>query len=137
MKSEPTKHRLLKLKSGKMELHLSLFASIQARFNPKRKMGLLFPTSMPLEQRTAQAINLLYFLPTAGVSLFAHRKNGYLDAAALRAAIPTGIVCALLAALAATALDSAVLRRPFGLFLLYAGLSILFEKPKTGSKKSP
>lgn len=90
-----------------------------------------------VEQRTAQAINLLYFLPTAGVSLFAHRKNGYLDAAALRAAIPTGIVCALLAALAATALDSAVLRRLFGLFLLYAGLSILFETPKTGSKKSP
>ena len=49
-----------------------------------------------VEQRTAQAINLLYFLPTAGVSLFAHRKNGYLDAAALRAAIPTGIVCALI-----------------------------------------
>ena len=33
-----------------------------------------------VEQRTAQAINLLYFLPTAGISLFAHRKNGYLCA---------------------------------------------------------
>mgnify|MGYP000463464410 CR=1 FL=1 len=40
-----------------------------------------------VEQRTAQAINLLYFLPTAGISLFAHRKNGYLDKAVLRAAI--------------------------------------------------
>lgn len=28
-----------------------------------------------VEQRTAQAINLLYFLPTAGISLFAHRKT--------------------------------------------------------------
>lgn len=90
-----------------------------------------------VEQRTAQAINLLYFLPTAGMSLFAHRKNGYLDTAALRAAIPTGVLCALLAALAATTLDTAVLHRPFGLFLLYAGLSILFEKPPKGSKKSP
>ena len=83
-----------------------------------------------VEQRTAQAINLLYFLPTAGVSLFAHRKNGYLDRCALRAAIPLGTLCALAAALLATVLDSGALRRPFGLFLLYAGLSVLLEKPK-------
>ena len=83
-----------------------------------------------VEQRTAQAINLLYFLPTALVSLFAHRKNGYLDPSVLRAAIPLGVVCALLTAALATALDSSALRRPFGLFLLYAGLSVLLEKPK-------
>ena len=63
-----------------------------------------------VEQRTAQAINLLYFLPTAGISLFAHRKNGYLDK---------------------------VFRKPFGLFLLYAGLSILFEKKKNSKKETP
>ena len=87
-----------------------------------------------VEQRTAQAINLLYFLPTAGVSLFAHRKNGYLDRCALRAAIPLGTLCALAAALLATVLDSGALRRPFGLFLLYAGLSVLLEKPKKQEK---
>lgn len=89
-----------------------------------------------VEQQTAQAINLLYFLPTAGISLFAHRKNGYLDKAVLRAAIPAGVVCALIAAVVTTALNSTVLRKPFGLFLLYAGLSILFEKPQKDSKKS-
>lgn len=89
-----------------------------------------------VEQQTAQAINLLYFLPTAGISLFAHRKNGYLDKAVLRAAIPAGVVCALIAAVVTTALDSTVLRKPFGLFLLYAGLSVLFEKPQKDSKKS-
>lgn len=89
-----------------------------------------------VEQQTAQAINLLYFLPTAGISLFAHRKNGYLDKAVLRAAIPAGVVCALIAAVVTTALASTVLRKPFGLFLLYAGLSILFEKPQKDSKKS-
>lgn len=89
-----------------------------------------------VEQQTAQAINLLYFLPTAGISLFAHRKNGYLDKAVLRAAIPAGVVCALIAAVVTTALDSTVLRKPFGLFLLYAGLSILFEKPQKGNKRS-
>ena len=89
-----------------------------------------------VEQQTAQAINLLYFLPTAGISLFAHRKNGYLANAVLRAAIPAGVVCALIAAVVTTALDSTVLRKPFGLFLLYAGLSILFEKPQKDSKRS-
>ena len=89
-----------------------------------------------VEQQTAQAINLLYFLPTAGISLFAHWKNGYLDKAVLRAAIPAGVVCTLIAAVVTTALDSTVLRKPFGLFLLYAGLSILFEKPQKDSKRS-
>ena len=88
-----------------------------------------------VEQRTAQAINLLYFLPTAGISLFAHRKNGYLDKAVLRAAIPTGTLCALAAAFLTTMVDSSVFRKPFGLFLLYAGLSILFERRKTVKKK--
>ena len=90
-----------------------------------------------VEQRTAQAINLLYFLPTAGISLFAHRKNGYLDKAVLRAAIPTGMLCALAAAFLTTMVDSSVFRKPFGLFLLYAGLSILFEKKKNSKKETP
>ena len=85
----------------------------------------------------AQAINLLYFLPTAGISLFAHRKNGYLDKAVLRAAIPTGTLCALAAAFLTTMVDSSVFRKPFGLFLLYAGLSILFEKKKNSKKETP
>ena len=42
----------------------------------------------------------------------------------------TAALCALAAALLATVLDSGALRRPFGLFLLYAGLSVLLEKPK-------
>ena len=83
------------------------------------------------------AINLLYFLPTAGISLFAHRKNGYLDKAVLRAAIPTGTLCALAAAFLTTMVDSSVFRKPFGLFLLYAGLSILFEKKENSKKETP
>ena len=92
---------------------------------------------LSMEQKAAQGINLLYFLPTAGISLFAHRKNGYLDKAVLRAAIPTGTLCALAAAFLTTMVDSSVFRKPFGLFLLYAGLSILFEKKKNSKKETP
>ena len=91
---------------------------------------LLMTLFLGVDQTQAQGINLLYFLPTAGMSLLEHRKNGYLDRCALRAAIPLGTLCALAAALLATVLDSGALRRPFGLFLLYAGLSVLLEKPK-------
>ena len=33
--------------------------------------------------------------------------------------------------------DSSVFRKPFGLFLLYAGLSILFEKKENSKKETP
>lgn len=79
-----------------------------------------------LPQDLAQGINLLYFLPTAALALPAHVKNGYVDRRALLPAIGAGLVCAALAAWAATALDTGLLRRFFGLFLLWTGASELW-----------
>lgn len=76
---------------------------------------------------TARMINLLYFLPTAGMSLPQHRKGGYLDAQALRQVVPPGVACALLGVWAAAKIDTALLRRAFGVFLLWAGVSVLRE----------
>ena len=84
-----------------------------------------------VDQRAAQGINLLYFLPTAGVSLLFHRRNGCLEPQALRQAVPPGTLCALAAALLANAVDLALLRKPFGLFLLYAGVSLLLKREKS------
>lgn len=84
-------------------------------------------------QSEAQGINLLYFLPTALISLRYHRENGYLDREAIRSAAPAGAVCALLAALAATMLDVSALRKPFGVFLLLAGVATLFQKGKNSA----
>ena len=50
---------------------------------------------LDVDQRTAQGINLLFFLPAAASALFVHRKNGYLDRPILHAAIPTAAVAAL------------------------------------------
>ena len=44
-----------------------------------------------VEQSTAQGINLLYFLPTAGAGLLFHRKSGLLDRQVLRQAVPWGV----------------------------------------------
>ena len=80
-----------------------------------------------VEQREAQAINLLFFLPTAGVSLLFHRKNGYLDKATVKTAALPGALAALAGALLALGLDAEALRIPFGLFLLCAGGSLLWR----------
>lgn len=81
-----------------------------------------------VDQRTAQGINLLYFLPTAGAGLLFHRKNGMLDKAALRQAVPWGLAAAALGAWVATAVDTVLLRIPFGLYLLAAGIVTLIKK---------
>lgn len=85
-----------------------------------------------LSQTQAQGINLLYFLPAAALALPAHFKNGFLERKALLPAISAGLVCSALAAWAATALEVALLRKCFGVFLLYAGLSELFRKKQGG-----
>lgn len=84
-----------------------------------------------VDQAEAQGINLLYFLPTAAASLWFHRKNGYLDKAVLKSAVPIGTAVALAAALISSSVDITIFRKPFGLFLLYAGLSMLLQHRKS------
>ena len=80
--------------------------------------------------REAQAINLLFFLPTAGISLFFHRKNGFLDRGVWRQAAVPGTAASLLGAVAAVTVDVSLLRRPFGVFLIYSGVSMLLSARK-------
>lgn len=81
-----------------------------------------------LEQAQAQGINLLYFLPAALLSLPSHLKNGYIAKPVLLPAISAGLVCAAAAAWMATGLDTTLLRKLFGGFLVVIGLSQLFPR---------
>ena len=69
-----------------------------------------------VDQRTAQGINLLFFLPTAISALVCHWKNGYLDKPTLKAAVPPAVILALAGAWAATALDKKRLKRTLIIF---------------------
>lgn len=82
-----------------------------------------------VDQLTAQGINLLYFLPTAAMALVEHKKSGLLDPPLLRAAIPWALPVTAIAAWAATTVDVEILKKPFGLFLLAAGIYTVFSKP--------
>ena len=83
-----------------------------------------------VDQRSAQAINLLFFLPTALSALICHAKGGYLDKPTLKASIPAAVVLALAGAWAATAIDTELLRRPFGVYLLLSGISLILPRKK-------
>ena len=89
-----------------------------------------------VEQREAQGINLLFFLPSALSALLCHRKNGGLDSATLKTAIPAAVPAALLGAWAASAVDVQLLRRPFGIYLLLSAVSLLLpRKEKQGNQQ--
>lgn len=83
-----------------------------------------------VDQHLAQGINLLYFLPAGLMALPAHVKNGYIEKQALIPAIGAGLVCAALAAWAATAMEVSLLRKFFGGFLIIVGVMELFGKKK-------
>lgn len=80
----------------------------------------------PLPQRQAAALNLLLFLPTAGLALLFHRKNKLLRWGELRRLLPGGILGALLGSALALGLDSALLKKAFALFLLVSSGRELF-----------
>ena len=79
-----------------------------------------------LEQRTAQGINLLYFLPTAVCALLFHIKNRLIRWDIVLPAALAGATTAALTAWLGTKLDTSLLRRLFGGFLLLVGLRELF-----------
>ncbi len=88
----------------------------------------------------AQAVNLLFFLPTAAAGLVIHGRKGYLDKPTwVQAALP-GTLAALAGALVALRLDVSLLKKPFGIFLLYTGGMMLWsvrrKKPSQGESST-
>lgn len=86
-----------------------------------------------VDQRTAQGINLLFFLPTAASALVCHARGGYLDKPTLKAAVPVAVAAALVGACVSNAVDVEVLRKPFGVYLLLSGVSLVWPKKKDGN----
>lgn len=85
---------------------------------------------MGLEQRTAQGINLLYFLPTAAAALMLHLKNRMVDWPAAFPAALFGCATAALGASLAQSIDTVLLQKLFGIFLILIGISELYKAVK-------
>ena len=81
-----------------------------------------------VSQTAARGINLLYFLPTAGAALIFHGKNRFVDWHSARWAILGDVVLAAIGAWAGSQIDTGLLRKLFGVFLLFVGISELRTK---------
>ena len=73
---------------------------------------------------------LLYFLACAPAALVSHLKNHLIDRGAVKFCVPFGAMTSLLASFAAAGTDTSLLRRLFGVLLLYIGAKELFTKRK-------
>ena len=85
---------------------------------------------MDVAQKTAQGINLLYFLPTAACALIFHIKNRLLRWRVLIPAAIAGSLCAPASAYLATMMDTGLLRKMFGGCLIMVGLTELFGRQR-------
>lgn len=81
-----------------------------------------------ISQHSAQSINLLYFIPTAIAALVVHIKNKRIKKELLWFLIGGGLFGALFGSYIAISLESLILRRLFGFFLFFMGISELRKK---------
>lgn len=81
-------------------------------------------------QYQAGGINLLYFLSCAPAALISHHKNGLIEREAVKCCVPAGVATSVLAALLAARVDTDLLRRAFGVVLLYIGVKETFLRKK-------
>ena len=82
---------------------------------------------LSMEQQTAQGINLLYFLPTAAAALLFHVKNKAIQWRTVIPAALCGCAAAVGGALLSGLVDTELLRRFFGFFLLAVGVRELLQ----------
>ena len=72
-------------------------------------------------QREAGGVNLLYFVCCALPALWGHAKQGLIEKKAVKWAGLCGVPACIAGALIAAAIDTTLLRRLFGAFLLVVG----------------
>ncbi len=83
---------------------------------------------MDVPQLQAAGMNLLYFLACAPPALYSHWKNKLIDPKAACFCIAAGIPLSILGCFLSARLDLSLIRRGFGLLLLWIGIRELFSK---------
>lgn len=81
-----------------------------------------------LNQKEAQGINLVVFIPVAIAALIVHYKEGNIKIKQAKSIIIGGIFGAILGSLLVLKINPDSLRRYFGIFLLFIGIYELIKK---------
>jgi len=74
-----------------------------------------------VKQQIAQSTNLLIFVPTSIVALYTHIKQGNIEKKVLKTLIIFGIIGSIIGSILAVSLGSSLLKKMFGVFLLFMG----------------
>ena len=92
---------------------------------------------LDVEQRLAQGINLIAFVPMAIVALIIHCKNKLVDFKIGVPIIVSGLIATICGSLLAMELNNSTLQKLFGVFLLLIGIwqIITIFYPKKNTKK--
>lgn len=86
---------------------------------------------LEVPQDIARGINLLFFLPSALIACLFRRREGRLHIRRILPAIAAGCFAAALFSWIGPRLDTLLLKKAFGLLLLFTGLRELRYKPKS------
>ncbi len=81
-----------------------------------------------ITQQTAQGINLMYFLPTSLTALYSHIKNKLVETKLAFYAAGAGVLTAVGSSFLATGIDTSLMKKIFGVFIILIGLSEVFRK---------
>ena len=85
--------------------------------------------AMEMPQAEARGINLLFFLPAAIIACCFRWKQGTLKLRNILPAILSGTVAAAVFTLVGQNLDGELLKKAFGILLLFTGIRELLYKP--------
>lgn len=83
-----------------------------------------------MPQYDARAINLLFFIPSALIACLFRWKQGRLDIKKVLPAIVAGSISAAVFAWFGSQWDTVILKKVFGVLLLFTGARELLYKPK-------
>lgn len=90
-----------------------------------------------IPQLQSQGINLLYFIPSAIISLSLNRKNLSAKGKTVFTLCAVGVLSSVVFSVIASKIGNGILKRLFGIFLVASGVFGLFDKKhkaKTQSK---
>ena len=85
---------------------------------------------LDLEHTVARGINLLFFIPSALIASFFRWKQGSLEIRSILPGILAGCIAAGICSYLSRSMDISVIKKLFGILLLFTGLRELFYKPK-------
>lgn len=88
------------------------------------------------EQRAAQGVNVLFFLPIALIALIMHLKNKLVNKTLVKRCALGGIIGAVVGTFGSQIISGGLLRKLFALFLLAFGLRELFAKADGGAENN-